>query len=125
MATQVAISKGILTAADVTARIERLEGFGRDFVGAAIVARAWVDEEYRKRLLDDGITAAAELGAYTGGFPARGGVTGPQPYDAHMHAIMDTDMKSGPRHHRCWSTCRAMLLCGTFASTAALCTHAR
>ena len=71
-----ATAKGILTAAEITARIERLEGFGRDFVGAAIVARAWTDADYRARLLDDGITAAAELGAHTGGFPARGGVTG-------------------------------------------------
>ena len=71
-----AVSKAILTAADITARIERLEGFGQEFVGAAIVARAWVDDAYCARLLDDGITAAAELGAYTGGFPARGGIAG-------------------------------------------------
>ena len=76
LASQVAVSKAILTAADITARIERLEGFGREFVGAAIVARAWVDDAYRARLLDDGITAAAELGAYTGGFQARGGIAG-------------------------------------------------
>ena len=74
---QVATAKGILSAADITKRIERLQGFGRDFVGAAIVARAWTDAGFRARLLDDGITAAAELGAFTGGFPARGGTSGP------------------------------------------------
>jgi len=40
------------------------------------VARAWTDPGFRARLLDDGITAAEELGAFTGGFPARGGVSG-------------------------------------------------
>jgi nitrile hydratase len=33
--------------------------------GARVVARAWVDPEYRARLLEDGTTAIAELG-YTG-----------------------------------------------------------
>ncbi len=40
------------------------------------MARAWTDPGFKGRLLDDGITAAEELGAFTGGFPARGGVSG-------------------------------------------------
>jgi len=46
---QVATEKGILTAADITKRIERLQGFGRDFVGAAIVRST-----YRKFICSTG-----------------------------------------------------------------------
>jgi nitrile hydratase subunit alpha len=55
------IEKGVVTAAEVRSQIER-----RDSVspadGAKLVARAWIDPEYRRRLLEDGNAAAAELG---------------------------------------------------------------
>jgi nitrile hydratase len=55
------IEKGVVTAADVRRNIE-----ARDSItpanGAKVVARAWVDPEYRKRLFEDGNAAAAELG---------------------------------------------------------------
>ena len=89
---QVATAKGILTAADITKRIERLQGFGRDFIGAAIVGRAWTDAAFKARLLDDGITAAEELGAFTGGFPARGGVSGAS------RTLVPTVLMTLPRH---------------------------
>lgn len=38
--------------------------------------RAWVDPEYKKRLLKDGASAATELGIEADGWPANGGVTG-------------------------------------------------
>lgn len=55
------IEKGVVTAAEVRAAIEK-----RDSItpanGAKVVARAWVDPAYKKRLLDDGNKAVAELG---------------------------------------------------------------
>lgn len=55
------IDKGVVTADEVRAAIER-----RDAItpagGAKVVARAWADPEYKKRLLDDGNKAIGELG---------------------------------------------------------------
>lgn len=56
------IEKGIVTATEVRKAIEL-----RDSItpanGARVVARAWVDSNYRARLLADGNAAAAELGS--------------------------------------------------------------
>ncbi len=35
--------------------------------GARVIARAWIDDEFRRRLLDDGNAAVAELGYAAGG----------------------------------------------------------
>ena len=55
------IEKGVVTAAEVRHFIEQ-----RDSItpadGARVVARAWVDPAFRKRLFDDANTAVAELG---------------------------------------------------------------
>lgn len=55
------IDKGIVTAEEVRAAIEK-----RDSItpagGAKVVARAWTDPAFKKRLLEDGNTAIAELG---------------------------------------------------------------
>lgn len=55
------IEKGVVTAADVRRNIEM-----RDSItpanGAKVVARAWLDPDFRGRLLADGNAAAAELG---------------------------------------------------------------
>ena len=55
------IEKGVVTAADIRRNIEL-----RDSItpanGAKVVARAWVDPQFRQRLLTDGNAAAAELG---------------------------------------------------------------
>lgn len=55
------IEKGLVTADEVRAMIEQLESPGIH-LGARIVARAWVDPEFRKRLLMDGKAAIMELG---------------------------------------------------------------
>jgi hypothetical protein len=55
------IEKGFFTAQDVREQIERLQT-PQPENGAMIVARAWVDPQYKARLLADGSTAAAELG---------------------------------------------------------------
>lgn len=55
------IEKGLITADEVRAMIEKLESPGVH-LGARIVARAWVDQEYRARLLSNGKATIAELG---------------------------------------------------------------
>src|SRR5215471_5742089 len=59
------IEKGILTADDVRRQVENMDGrhAGR---GAQMVARAWIDPDYRRRMLADGARAAEELGLDVG-----------------------------------------------------------
>lgn len=57
----VLISKGLLTAHEVTAAIAKLESPGIH-LGAKVVAKAWTDPAYKRRLLDDGRAAVQELG---------------------------------------------------------------
>ena len=54
-------AKGIVTAEQIARRMEQFE---EDFPyrGSRVVARAWLDPEYRKRLLEDGKAACAEMG---------------------------------------------------------------
>ena len=54
-------AKGVITADQIRARIEQFE---EDFPyrGARVVARAWNDREFKRRLLDDGRAACAEMG---------------------------------------------------------------
>jgi nitrile hydratase len=59
------IKKGLLSANEVVREIQAIEAPGVH-LGAKIVARAWTDPEYRKRLLSDGKGAAAELGIKVG-----------------------------------------------------------
>jgi nitrile hydratase alpha subunit len=53
--------KGVITAEQVRARMEQ---FDSDFPqrGARVIAHAWADPEFRKRLLRDGKAACAEFG---------------------------------------------------------------
>jgi nitrile hydratase len=59
------ILKGVFTAADVDAQVAAMESRGYER-GAKIVARAWVDPDYKARLLKDGSAAAEELGFEVG-----------------------------------------------------------
>ena len=61
----VLIEKGIITAAQVRREIERLEAPGIH-LGAKIVARAWMDSEFKKLLLENGSEAAERLGIKVG-----------------------------------------------------------
>lgn len=55
------VEKGVVSAEDVRRNLEFLDS--RDPAdGARIVARAWVDGEFRKRLLENGTKAVEELG---------------------------------------------------------------
>ena len=58
------IAKGLLTANDIRKQIERLDSRGTE-AGAKIVARAWVDPAFKKRLLADAKKAAEEFGVDT------------------------------------------------------------
>ena len=55
------VEKGVVTEEDLAEEVEamRKRGYER---GARVVARAWVDPEYKKRLLANGTEACEELG---------------------------------------------------------------
>jgi nitrile hydratase subunit alpha len=59
------LAKGIITAEALRRQIERMDGAnaGR---GGALVARAWLDPEFKARALEDGSAAARELGLEVG-----------------------------------------------------------
>ncbi|HKU46707.1 MAG TPA: nitrile hydratase subunit alpha [Burkholderiales bacterium] len=55
------VEKGILTDAQVDAEVENMRSRTPER-GARVVARAWVDADFRKRLLENGTKACEELG---------------------------------------------------------------
>jgi nitrile hydratase len=55
------IGKGLISADEVRRVVEVIDS-QTPALGARVVARAWVDPEYRKRLLADGSAAVRELG---------------------------------------------------------------
>ena len=56
------IEKGLISPADVDAIISRYEHDVGPLNGARVVARAWVDDGFRQRLLEDAGAAIVELG---------------------------------------------------------------
>ncbi|NNE86337.1 MAG: nitrile hydratase subunit alpha [Alphaproteobacteria bacterium] len=56
------LEKGLIDAAALDEIIDTYENKIGPRNGAAVVARAWVDADYKKRLLDDATAAIAELG---------------------------------------------------------------
>ena len=62
------VEKGVLTREAVRQRIDWLVSRS-PADGARLVAHAWVDPEFKRRLLADALTAAAELGLDTGPSP--------------------------------------------------------
>ncbi len=56
------VEKGLVESAAVDALVERYEQDVGPLRGAQVVARAWTDPEFRKRLLADGMPAVRELG---------------------------------------------------------------
>jgi nitrile hydratase len=59
------LEKGVLTAAEIRQAIEAMDARS-PALGARVVARAWTDPEFRKRLLRDGTAACEELGIAMG-----------------------------------------------------------
>ncbi len=66
--TSLLIEKGVFSADDMRAQIERMDAI-TPARGARLVARAWVDDGFRRRLLTDSKAAAAELGMDIGPVP--------------------------------------------------------
>jgi nitrile hydratase len=64
-------AKGIISAAEIAERIAITDA-ANPAIGAAIIARAWTDPDYRARLLANGSTAAEEMGATMRGAPPLG-----------------------------------------------------
>jgi nitrile hydratase len=56
------IEKGILTSEQVDGIIRTFEQDIGPMLGARVVARAWVDPDFRRRLIEDGNAAVSELG---------------------------------------------------------------
>ncbi len=61
------VEKGLLTSEEVDRIVSMYEHDIGPMLGARVVARAWVDDHYKQRLLDDGPAAVKELGI---GYPA-------------------------------------------------------
>lgn len=59
------VGQNLIAPGEVRREIEKIESPGVH-LGAKIVARAWVDRDYKTRLLSDGKSAAAELGIAVG-----------------------------------------------------------
>ena len=57
---EILIEKGVLPGAQIEATIKKMAARG-PALGARMVARAWVDSDYKARLLDDGTAAIGEL----------------------------------------------------------------
>jgi nitrile hydratase len=58
---ELTIEKGLLTADDIRRQIELIDSRS-PALGARVVARAWVDADYKRRLLEDAVAAVGELG---------------------------------------------------------------
>lgn len=56
------IEKGLISTDAIDAVVEKYEGDIGPLNGAKVVARAWVDPEFKRRLLTDATSAIAELG---------------------------------------------------------------
>jgi nitrile hydratase subunit alpha len=55
------IEKGVITGEDIRKTLEFMDT-RTPALGAKVIARAWTDPEFKKRLLEDGTKACAELG---------------------------------------------------------------
>ena len=66
--TSLLIEKGVFSAGEMRAQIEHMDTLG-PARGAELVARAWVDDGFRERLVADSKSAAAELGMDIGPIP--------------------------------------------------------
>ncbi len=58
----VLVERGLITTDTIEAIVQAYEHDIGPHLGAAVVARAWTDPDYRERLLADGTAAIAELG---------------------------------------------------------------
>ena len=59
---RLSIRKGLVDADSLRKTMEGLETAGKQLHGASLIVQAWLDDGYKQRLLDDGNSAASELG---------------------------------------------------------------
>ncbi|MBR9862754.1 MAG: nitrile hydratase subunit alpha [Rhodobacteraceae bacterium] len=59
------VEKGIVTAAEITATVEQMDRRS-PADGAKVVARAWIDPDFKARLLENGTEAIREMGIEPG-----------------------------------------------------------
>jgi nitrile hydratase len=67
---EVLVDKGVITAYELRRQVEYKDS-REPAVGAKLIARAWVDPEFKRRLLDDVNGAAAEFDIDAGDIPIR------------------------------------------------------
>ena len=79
VAVQILTAKKVVSAADITGHIEELESYGSRGLGPRVIARAWTDPAFKKRLIEDGVAGVTELGISAEGWLPHGGVTGQYP----------------------------------------------
>ena len=73
---QIYTGLGVITEQELQDWVQKLENWGQNPLGPKLVARAWVDPDFKARLLEDGQAAAAEVDAHVAMFKPRGGVSG-------------------------------------------------
>ena len=73
---EILIDKGVFNADDLRRTIEKIDAI-TPALGARVVARAWTDAAFRRRLLADVNAAAAEMGIDAGTIPIRAVANGP------------------------------------------------
>jgi len=56
------VNRGVVTQLELTASLEKVDMLGTKSEGPRIVARAWCDSDFKRRLLTDANTALTELG---------------------------------------------------------------
>ena len=65
------IEKGVLSAEDIRNAVKEMDSRGPE-LGAQVVARAWVDPQFKQSLLQDAPSAVKTLGLEIGRFAAAG-----------------------------------------------------
>lgn len=86
------IDKGVITGEELRAMLEAIDSKS-PAAGARMVARAWVDPEFKARMLADVNQAAEELGIDAGGIPIRAVANTPKVH----HVIVCTLCSCYPR----------------------------
>jgi nitrile hydratase len=82
------IEKGVIGSDSVDTALRHFETVAGPFNGAKIVARAWVDPEYKKRLLANTPAAIAELNLPIGAGGAEGEHMGAVANDDNVHNLI-------------------------------------
>ena len=89
------IEKGVIATDSVDVVLKHFETMAGPFNGAKIVARAWVDPQYARRLVEDTPKAIAELSLPLGMTGAEGEHMAAGANDANVHNLIICTLGSG------------------------------